>query len=1276
MQERLQRRCEKRSKKKADEAEEAGELRSGALDDAEGVLDEEAIERLLEESEKKGLNMRAEEGRLKDSFPREKEVSQRQAVRIQSADDVGQTACVVEREQDSQHSRHRVEESEGAVRGAAMTTYTSPRESGLRRMASDASGRQAFEECRHNLAMTCRKKDLCFEELGRVLLEALKVQEKMYTRCSKTKGDLFPLPLPSSLETSSSPLFCADALVQALNSLYGTKTVERHREDKTRLILVERLKKVVEDSDLGGCEIPDLEFGEFFQNRSVDYSGEIVQVARRFDWRMIEAAFPEAVGSLNLEDFCEGGTLAYVQRFEDFLLPPQDQHLGKTPSIMVEACHWAEVCSGLVRRGVCRLMHVSELHHIGDRPLLNGLFAVSKQEQATDTSGNIFEVCRLIMNLVPTNGCCRSLVGDTSTLPSVIGMSSIVLDDNQLLVTSSEDIRCFFYLFRTPASWWKYMGFGREVPEEALPEGFAGRGWHLVTQVLPIWFINSVAIAQHVHRRVINQALKGDARLASGHQEIRRDRPSSCAPHLFRVYLDNYDELKKVDRTLAGMLAGTPSAWTLAVRQTYETLGLPRHPKKAVMQSVRAEVQGAWVDGELGRAGPKPEKVMRYVKLACEAVIKGKASQRELQVIGGGFVYIAMFRRPLLSGLNAIWRRVVELDKLKPTQRANLGPEVEHEILRFVALTPLAYMDFRTPISEQVTASDASTTGGGLCVSKSVSPYGVAASLASCRGDVISQDEVGAILVVSLFDGIGALRIAVDALQVPVAGYVAAEISPEARRVVESWFPEVVGIEEVKSIEEHEVSSWSLRFPGVCAALLGAGPPCQGVSGLNTDRRGALRDVRSCLFSHVPRVERLLKRFFSWCPVFTLVENVASMDVEDCKVMSQAYDMDPWLVDSAGLSLCRRPRLYWFNWEPRDLQGASIFRGESHRLPLAGTIRFAGEIDERDFLEPGWKLTSASSLPTFTTSRPSPTPGRKPAGLALCPPEAVARWRADQHRFPPYQYRWENTVTNSKGDVRLPSIVEREAILGFPFQYTAKCLPKSETGTARCNDLRLTLLGNSWSVPVVTCLLHSLFATLGLNEVKTVQDIVNSLTPGRCPNMAGLLMRPPLRHSTAYGQETYGLVQKLLGQVSVKGEDILLQLATDIPARYHRLRASIPGKLWRWRDVVGWRWTGETEHINALELRAVKTALVWRIKELQEHGRKCLHLVDSLVVLHALSRGRSSSRKLRRTLAKISALLLASGLHVAWGYIDTKQNPADRPSRRPVRKGWLKARRR
>ena len=82
--------------------------------------------------------------------------------------------------------------------------------------------------------------------------------------------------------------------------------------------------------------------------------------------------------------------------------------------------------------------------------------------------------------------------------------------------------------------------------------------------------------------------------------------------------------------------------------------------------------------------------------------------------------------------------------------------------------------------------------------------------------------------------------------------------------------------------------------------------------------------------------------------------------------------------------------------------------------------------------------------------------------------------------------------------------------------------------------------------------------------------------------------------------------------------------------------------------------------------------MAWRILELKEQRTRFLHLVDSLVVLHALSRKRSSSRKLRRTLAKISALLLASGLQGTWGYIDTHQNPADKPSRRPLHRKWVR----
>ena len=150
------------------------------------------------------------------------------------------------------------------------------------------------------------------------------------------------------------------------------------------------------------------------------------------------------------------------------------------------------------------------------------------------------------------------------------------------------------------------------------------------------------------------------------------------------------------------------------------------------------------------------------------------------------------------------------------------------------------------------------------------------------------------------------------------------------------------------------------------------------------------------------------------------------------------------------------------------------------------------------------------------------------------------------------------------------------------------------------------------------------------------------------------------------------LVAKLSGLVSLKGEDLLLQSTTEIPVKYHRLRAGIPAKLWRWATVAGWQWGGDVEHINVLEARAVLTTIKWRVFQKLQVNLRCIHLVDSLAVLHALTRGRSSSRKMRRTMMRISAYLLASGLQPVWAYVDTKDNPADRPSRWRVKKRWVK----
>ena len=85
------------------------------------------------------------------------------------------------------------------------------------------------------------------------------------------------------------------------------------------------------------------------------------------------------------------------------------------------------------------------------------------------------------------------------------------------------------------------------------------------------------------------------------------------------------------------------------------------------------------------------------------------------------------------------------------------------------------------------------------------------------------------------------------------------------------------------------VKSWAQKFTQVSLVLIGSGPPCQRVRGLNAARKGALRNERSALFSHVDRVRRLVRASFPWAQVLAMMENVASMDAKDEKVMSASF---------------------------------------------------------------------------------------------------------------------------------------------------------------------------------------------------------------------------------------------------------------------------------------------------------------------------------------------------------------------------------------------------
>ena len=327
-----------------------------------------------------------------------------------------------------------------------------------------------------------------------------------------------------------------------------------------------------------------------------------------------------------------------------------------------------------------------------------------------------------------------------------------------------------------PSEWWPFLAFNKVVPEDCLPHELRGEEVYLASRVLPMGFLNSVSLAQHVHRNLALASEQPGGVLANPPEsELRKDRTLPSVPASWRIYLDNYDLLERVDKVTSHNLEGSVAAGVLALRQQYEVWDIPRNVKKSVTRSLQAEVQGALVDGELGVAFPKPDKLGKYFAATLKLLSQPRVSQRQMQVVCGGLVYVSMFRRQLLGCLNVVWRFV---ESFKGTQNKfqALPGECRLELLRFLGLFPLAKLDFRLGMHQQVTCSDASTTGGGICCSTGLTPRGVMVSEGELRGERPERSDVQ-VLSVGLFDGIGALRVALDLLGLPCLAHISVDFN-------------------------------------------------------------------------------------------------------------------------------------------------------------------------------------------------------------------------------------------------------------------------------------------------------------------------------------------------------------------------------------------------------------------------------------------------------------------------------------------------------------------
>jgi len=302
--------------------------------------------------------------------------------------------------------------------------------------------------------------------------------------------------------------------------------------------------------------------------------------------------------------------------------------------------------------------------------------------------------------------------------------------------------------------------------------------------------------------------------------------------------------------------------------------------------------------------------------------------------------------------------------------------------------------------------------------------------------ELISGDFV----LLALFDGIRGCSEALGALGVePHADY-SSELDKNCRRLIAAKYPRCIQIGDVQKIDRAALEAMVAKHGVQRPWLVVGGSPCQDLSIRRGQNRRGLAGKKSKLFFEFVRVVSTLRSL--GVEVVFLLENVSSMSDEDRDAISASLGVDPVEIDAAVMSACHRQRYYWTN------------------LPVEPVKPRAIDIDS--LLYEGWcRLPKGKPFRCFVSS---------------------AAWQAKRGREPLGIFRQAAATAAGSGsgsggeaEERAPNAGEREAILGFPRGHTR--LRGDDGEDLFPEGLRLKLLGNSFSVQVVSHLLAPIAAS-------------------------------------------------------------------------------------------------------------------------------------------------------------------------------------------------------
>ena len=303
--------------------------------------------------------------------------------------------------------------------------------------------------------------------------------------------------------------------------------------------------------------------------------------------------------------------------------------------------------------------------------------------------------------------------------------------------------------------------------------------------------------------------------------------------------------------------------------------------------------------------------------------------------------------------------------------------------------------------------------------------------------------------ILSLFDGISCGQVALQRAGIKYDKYFASEIDNNAIKVTQNRYPNTIQLGCVKGV-------FAKDLPQI--DLIMGGSPCTSLSVAARQKESGLEKGESVLFWEFIRVLKEVKsKYF-------LLENVASMKNTDKNKISEVMGVEPITINSSLVSAQMRKRHYWTNipnvTQPQDK-----------------------DILLKDILGKGYteKDKAYCLTATYTRACMGDYLDYKQRQLIWNKPIKVAvHGGKDSQGNRVYSIDGKSVSLTANGGGKGAKTGLYEVLKGYARKLTAlecerlQTMPEGYTDVGLSENQRIKLLGNGWTVDVISHLLKNI----------------------------------------------------------------------------------------------------------------------------------------------------------------------------------------------------------